>query len=435
MPFSYSPLWKTMKKNNISTKTKFREIVGITPTTLSKLSKNEYVRMDILDKICCALNCEISEVLTHETYESSIAEIHKENSPSDLKIVSLFSGIGGFELGIKQSNINGDFVFSSEIDKHAQISYEANFQSHNLHGDITKIEEHLIPDHDFLIAGFPCQTFSIAGARKGFEDTRGTLFFDVARIIKEKRPKYLLLENVKNLVNHDNSNTIRVILNTLDSLGYSTDFTIINSSESGVPQSRERTYIVGILNYPTKIFEMDIRSKKIDYLKKELNLSDFKSFNFFNDLRFNNRDLLIEDILETDVDTKYFFNKDGLDDFLHKNDSQIVEKQRKIVKLFDVPKEIINDNERQRRVYSSKGLSPTILARSDSTKIVVNTINGIKLRKFTPIENLRAQGFTEDFIDKLRSINVSDTQLYKQSGNAVSPPVITGIVNHLRNYF
>ena len=137
-----------------------------------------------------------------------------------MKIVSLFSGIGGFELGIKNSKLKSEVVFSSEIDKYATASYLSNFNDNNLNGDITKIDEKDIPDHDLLVGGFPCQAFSIAGKQKGFNDARGTLFFDVARILKEKKPKYFLLENVKNLVAHDDGNTFKTIIRILNEIGY-----------------------------------------------------------------------------------------------------------------------------------------------------------------------------------------------------------------------
>ncbi|MBR3920598.1 MAG: DNA (cytosine-5-)-methyltransferase, partial [Oscillospiraceae bacterium] len=146
-----------------------------------------------------------------------------------IKVVSLFSGIGGFEEGLRKSRINSEIIFASEIDNNAQKSYSANFNSNVLKGDITQINEKDIPDHELLLAGFPCQSFSIAGMRKGFDDIRGTLFFDVARILKKKKPRYILLENVKNLISHDGSKTIRIILDTLNEIGYTIDFTIINS--------------------------------------------------------------------------------------------------------------------------------------------------------------------------------------------------------------
>ncbi len=176
------------------------------------------------------------------------------------KIVSLFSGIGGFEKGFERSKMKYNIVFSSEIDKYATMTYGYNFSLKTMHGDIKKVDEKNIPDHDLLCAGFPCQSFSVAGKQKGFDDIRGTLFFDVIRIIKEKKPKYIFLENVKNLISHNCGNTIKTILRNISDCGYTFDFTIINSNEAGVPQSRERTYIVGVLNYKKEKFEKDRRS-------------------------------------------------------------------------------------------------------------------------------------------------------------------------------
>ena len=131
-----------------------------------------------------------------------------------LKVASLFSGIGGFEQGFKTSKMQYDLVFASEIDKYATQTFSYNFPITNMVGDIKQVDEKSIPDHDLLCGGFPCQSFSVAGKQKGFNDIRGTLFFDVIRIIKEKQPKYILLENVKNLISHDDGNTIKTILKT-----------------------------------------------------------------------------------------------------------------------------------------------------------------------------------------------------------------------------
>ncbi len=348
-----------------------------------------------------------------------------------IRVVSLFSGIGGFELGINNSDLETEVVFSSEIDKYATSSYLANFKDNNLHGDITKIDEKDIPDHDFLVAGFPCQAFSIAGKRLGFEDTRGTLFFDVARILKEKQPRYFLLENVKNLVAHDEGNTFKTIIKTLNEVGYTIDFTIINSVEAGLPQNRERTYIVGIYKFKSNNSKKDIRNKVIDNLKKSI---DYIGFDFFESLKFNNPQKYLIDILENNKDDKYLIRNDQVDDFLNKNnfyESNLREK--KIIKLFDLPREVWNDLERQRRVYSTHGISPTILARSDTTKIYINNKNEKYVRKITPRENFRLQGFDDSYIDNILK-TVSMTQQYKQAGNAVCPPVITGIVNHLYKF-
>lgn len=350
-----------------------------------------------------------------------------------IKVVSLFSGIGGFEEGLKLAKIDSEVVFASEIDLHAKASYISNFGPDNLHGDITKINEKDIPDHDLLLGGFPCQSFSIAGRQKGFDDTRGTLFFDVARILNEKKPKYILLENVKNLVSHDNSKTIRKILETLNELGYTVDFTVINSSESGVPQNRDRTYICGILNGACEPFEEDARSSLISQLKKELNAEGFKGFNFFKGVKFRAKKKHIVDILESDVEKRYFFDADIVVNYLNTSSDivDVSEVENRIIKLFDLPRDVHNDLERQRRVYSVKGISPTVLARSDSTKILVE-IDGTKhVRKVTPSENFYIQGFSKRFVENIIKSGTSATQMYKQSGNAVSPPVISGILKEL----
>lgn len=347
-------------------------------------------------------------------------------------VVSLFSGIGGFEEGLKKSNIKGNIVFASEIDENAKKSYAANFGSDNLYGDITLIEEKKIPEHQLLLGGFPCQAFSIAGKRKGFDDSRGNLFFDLARILREKKPKYVLLENVKNLISHNKTETIKKILKTLNEIGYTVDFTVLNSLEAGVPQNRDRMYICGIYRLEPEKYEEDIRSPKANSLKKELNEVDFKGFNFFNNVTFYEEKHYIKDILEKEVSEKFYFDTLRINNFLETIDiSDVSESQSKILKLFDLPREVHNDLERQRRVYSTKGISPTVLARSDSTKILVETEKGIKIRKITPVENFLIQGFDREFVKNIESTGMSATQMYKQSGNAVSPPVVTGILNYL----
>ncbi|MFI3254627.1 MAG: DNA (cytosine-5-)-methyltransferase [Eubacteriales bacterium] len=353
----------------------------------------------------------------------------------NLNVVSLFSGIGGIEKGIVSSTLNCNICFSSEIDKFAQSSYLANFKDHNLHGDITKIDEKDIPDHDFLVGGFPCQAFSIAGKREGFEDTRGTLFYDVARILEKKQPSFVFLENVKNLISHDGGNTILTILNMLNTLGYTVDFTVINSIVSGVPQSRDRTYIVGILNGATEPFKKDKYSLKVDKLKEKLNQEGYTAFNFFHSLSFEAEPSFLCNVIQSQVNSKYYLTTDSVKEYLEHLETQpIVEKQSKILKILDIPREVWNDLERQRRVYSTSGVSPTVLARSDTTKILLEEGGLYKIRKVTPWENFRIQGFPEAFIERIMATGVSDGQAYKQSGNAVSPPVITEIMNHFATF-
>lgn len=424
MPVKYNKLFKKLIDMNVSPIQLMKDS-ECSANILTHLKKNEYISMASLEKICMVLECGVDDIL--EFYKDTVS-----SGESAIKIVSLFSGIGGFEEGLKMAGIDYDVVFASEVDAAAQKSYSANFDSANLYGDITKVDEKEIPNHDLLLAGFPCQSFSIAGKRKGFEDIRGTLFFDVARIINEKKPEFILLENVKNLISHDQSRTIRKILETLNDIGYTVDFTIINSSEAGVPQNRDRTYICGIYNGKQELFFQDKRSLKVDMLKKELNLMGFKGFNFFDSITFNNPTRYIEDVLEENVDKGFYFNTKSISEYLkEKSFEDVGENEERIIKLFDLPRDVHNDLERQRRVYSVKGISPTVLARADSTKIYVERNGEKAIRKITAVENFYMQGFSKQFVENIKSIGTSNTQMYKQSGNAVSPPVIEGIVRKI----
>jgi len=165
-----------------------------------------------------------------------------------IKFIDLFCGIGGFRIAMdeacRENGIIPECVFSSDIDPFCQDSYEINF-GHRPAGDITKIREKEIPDHDILFAGFPCQPFSIIGQRQGFNDIRGTLFFDIARILKEKKPRAFILENVKQLVGHDKGKTLKVIIETLKELNYHVQYAVLNALDYGLPQKRERVIIVG----------------------------------------------------------------------------------------------------------------------------------------------------------------------------------------------
>lgn len=351
-----------------------------------------------------------------------------------MNVASLFSGIGGFEEGLKKAKINGKVVFASEIDKFARLSYKLAFDTYP-EGDITDIHEFEIPDHDLLTAGFPCQSFSIAGKRLGFEDTRGTLFFDIARILDWKRPKMIILENVKNLVSHDDGKTVLRMMKILSDLNYTVDIKILNSKNFGTAQSRERTYIVGILNYPKTQYNIDSeRVSKLKALKRILNGNE--SINKF-DLTINNQEqkkIKIKDILENsrEIDEKYFFKKINEDHIKSLNQSDYIDKGDGILKLFDIPKKLHNDNERQRRVYSIEGIAPTVLARTDSAKILVEVNGVLKIRKLTPLECFRLQGFSDAFYYKLKNNGLSDSQLYKQAGNAVTTTVITAIAMSLK---
>jgi DNA (cytosine-5)-methyltransferase 1 len=316
------------------------------------------------------------------------------------KFIDLFAGIGGMRIAAQ--NLGGKCIFSSEWDKYAKLTYLYNFGEVPF-GDITKIDEKKVPEHDILFAGFPCQAFSQAGKRMGFEDTRGTLFFDVARIIKEKKPKAILLENVKGLVNHDKKRTLKVILKTLreDLNYYVPEPKVLNAKNYGVPQNRERIFIVG--------FRKDIKSKENFKYPEEKN---------------NSR--IIEDILEEkEVSVKYYLSTQYLKTLKE-------HKKRHESKGNGFGYEILSNNDianaivvggmgRERNLIIDKRLS--------NFKPVTNIkgkVNREGIRRMTPREWARLQGFPYKFI-----IKVSDTQAYKQFGNSVAIPAVQAVVGNI----
>ena len=293
--------------------------------------------------------------------------------------IDLFAGIGGIRIAFEKNG--GSCVFTSEWDKFSQQTYIANFKE-KPHGDITQIKESEIPKHDVLLAGFPCQPFSHAGLKRGFDDIRGTLFFDIVRIIKLKRPAMILLENVKGFKSHDKGNTFKVVCSTLESLGYEVHSQILNARDFGVPQNRERIYIVAI-----------DRSKTLK-----------APFNFPIPPR---KKVKLGQILDNKVDPKY-----TISDRLWSGHRRRL-KEHKIkgngfgYSLFDKNSE-----------YTS-----TISARyyKDGSEILIEQ-NGKNPRKLTPREAARLQGFPDSF-----KIPVSDAQAYRQFGNSVAVPVVIAI--------
>jgi DNA (cytosine-5)-methyltransferase 1 len=301
------------------------------------------------------------------------------------KFIDLFAGIGGFRLALQ--NVGGKCVFTSEWNHYAQKTYEANFGEVPF-GDITRIDEKEIPDHDLLVGGFPCQPFSIAGVSKknalgkshGFlDETQGTLFFDIARIIREKRPKAFLLENVKNLVSHDKGNTFKVIAETLRELNYSVHYRVLDGKYF-VPQHRERIIIVG--------FDRFIFEGQEDFTFPEMP---------------ENPPMVIEDILEKEVDEKYTLT-DHLWDYLQK----YAQKHKAAGNGFGFG------------LVDFDGISRTLSARyyKDGSEILIPQL-GKNPRRLTPRECARLQGYPDKF-----KIPVSDTQAYKQFGNSVVMPLM-----------
>ena len=327
-----------------------------------------------------------------------------------LKAIDLFAGIGGMRLAFQNFDVN--CVFSSEWDKYAQKTYAANFGELPF-GDITKIPAKEIPDHDILLAGFPCQAFSQAGLRKGFDDTRGTLFFDIQRILAEKQPRMFLLENVKQLKGHDKGRTLKTILAALTGkqprisediaiseearkalskkLDYWVDYRVLRSSDYGVPQNRERVYLVGF-------------NKK-----------------YYGDGPFDN-----------------FFSWPepyGLPTSVR----QILQPADQIDKKYTISEKLLNGHERRKKEHREKGngfgysvfksddrYTNTISARyyKDGSEILIDQTDlQLRPRKLTPRECARLQGYPEEFIVDA----VSDAQIYRQFGNSVSVPVVRAV--------
>lgn len=307
-----------------------------------------------------------------------------------IKYASLFSGIGGFELGIQQAaaklNINTECVFASEIDKHAQSVYKEHFGDEVLHGDITKINETDIPNIDFLCGGFPCQSFSIAGKRRGFEDTKGTLFFEIARIVKAKRPKMLFLENVKGLLNHDEGRTFGTILDTLGDLGYDVEWECINSKNYGVPQSRDRVFIIGHLRgfCPRGSTIFPIREIPSICSKSRKNKQE------------------VREVAST-LTARQYGSWNG-----------------------NFVKAVLTPNRKEKRQngrrFKNHNEEMFTLTAQDKHGVLI----GNQIRQLTPIECERLQGFPDNWTNC-----VSDSQRYKQTGNAVTVNVIEAIATKL----
>jgi len=317
-------------------------------------------------------------------------------TPSDptVTFIDLFAGIGGFRIAMQ--NLGGKCIFSSEIDKYAQQTYLANF-GELPHGDITLAEtkKHIPKSFDILCGGFPCQPFSVSGKMKGFEDTRGTLFFEIAEIVKKHRPKAIFLENVKNLVSHDKGKTLSVILRILETeLNYKVSYQVLNASHFGLPQNRERIYIVG--------FREDIQ----------------QNFSF---PRPTNTRISLENVLENNPQIS----------FIERSDIEIykeIDTQNKLFGKQELPNKPIqigkvNKGGQGERIYHPIGHAITLSAHGGGigSKTGLYYIDG-KIRKLTPRECARVQGFPDNFV-----LPSSKNSAYKQLGNSVAINVITDV--------
>ena len=318
-----------------------------------------------------------------------------------MKFIDLFAGIGGFRIALEEGG--SKCVYSSEWDKFAQITYRHNFNDLP-EGDITQINPQSIPEHDILCGGFPCQAFSISGKQGGFDDTRGTLFFDVANIVKFKKPKVLFLENVRNFIRHDGGRTLNTIKNVLDKLGYDVFTSVLNSSNFGVPQHRQRVYIV--------------------CFNKDLNVTNFK----FPSPTY--KEIYLKDILEKNVDTKdYEINRTDM--VIKGNEKLLTDDLVAGKKLRPIRVGTISKGGQGERIYSPEGHAITLSAYGGGIagKTGAYLINR-KVRQLTKRECLRVQGFPENFNFP---DDISKRQVYKMCGNSVSVPVIRKIYHQIKS--
>jgi DNA (cytosine-5)-methyltransferase 1 len=304
-----------------------------------------------------------------------------------MKFIDLFAGIGGIRIAFENAGFK--CVFSNDFDSKCKITYDLNFPDKMVLEDISKIPTSQIPDFDVLTAGFPCQPFSIAGYRQGFKDERGNVFFDIVRILRDKKPQAFLLENVKNLRSHDKGNTIKIIYRELEKLGYKVTDKVLNAVEYGnIPQNRERIYIVGFLD---------------EY--------NFKKFEFPEKIPLTKT---IHDCLESDADEKYFYNGkplfERLKDFVTKKDT-----------VYQWRRQYVRENK--------NGVCPTLTANMGEgghNVPIILTDKGI--RKLTPKECANFQGFPKDY----KLPKTADSVLYKQFGNSVVVPVVERIAENIK---
>lgn len=346
-----------------------------------------------------------------------------------MKFIDLFAGIGGFRLGMESAG--HECVAFCEIDKFARASYKA---IHNTEGeielhDITTVTDEEIRNigHvDVICGGFPCQAFSIAGARRGFEDTRGTLFFEIARFASILKPKYLFLENVKGLLNHDKGDTFETILSALDELGYDVEWQVLNSKDFGVPQNRERVFIIGHLREECtrNVFPIGGKSQSIN-IQSVVKIGKVKSNTIkrFGTLQPNFNQCGV--VYETDglSPTIRAYQGGGLEPKI-----RVCEATKKgyVKATVDDSVNLAHPSSKTRRGRVGKGIANTLVTGDSQGGVTPN----FRIRKLTPRECWRLQGFPDWAFDKAQEVN-SNSQLYKQAGNSVTVNVIKEIARYL----
>ena len=315
---------------------------------------------------------------------------------SNFKFIDLFAGIGGFHIAL--SSFGAECIFASEWDDYAQKVYEKNFHI-KPHGDITKISEEDIPEHDILCAGFPCQPFSISGKQKGFNDTRGTLFFDILRIINFHNPKVLILENVSNFEKHDNGKTLKVVKESLQLVGYDVFYKVLNASFFGLPQSRERIYFV--------CFHKNLKVKNFIFPESDGDINNLYDFL----------------LPESQIDRKVYIQRTDISlNKIQQENNLVSYPTLKPIRLGSV-----NKGGQGERIYDPSGHAITLSAHGGGigAKTGLYLVNG-KVRKLLPKECSRIQGFPDDYI-----ISESSSQAYKQFGNSIAINVVQSILKKI----
>ena len=323
---------------------------------------------------------------------------------NSFKFIDLFAGIGGFRLGMEKAGFK--CVFSSEIDEHCRTVYKNNF-GEMPNGDINRVSLSDIPNHDVLTGGFPCQSFSICGKRKGFSDERGGMFFKVCEIIKLKQPRVIFLENVKYLIYHDKGKTLETMLSLLNELGYHVHFQILNSLYFGVPQNRERIIIIGSkidrFNFSRLNHRYNFNIRLFDFLDKTGNFEYLKKEEY----------TLIENPIKK-KDSGLFF---------------VGYRNKGIWKKGTRPntKHLSRVHRQPNRIYSVLGTHPTIPSQEPSGRFFIYIPEEKKVRKLTIRECYRIMGFPDSF-----KIYEKKQEAYKQIGNSICVPMVHSIANQIK---
>lgn len=321
---------------------------------------------------------------------------------SQPKFIDLFAGIGGIRSGFEQAGMQ--CVYTSEKDEHAQKIYTLNYGDAP-DGDITAVDPASIPEHDIILAGFPCQPFSISGQKLGFDDARGTLFFNILRIAEEKKPKVLLLENVKNLMHHDNGNTFKVIVAALVDLGYNVSHRILNARDFGVPQTRERMIIVASKD---KTFDFDqVKTCKPVQLKDFLDPAG-TDFEWLDPSTYT---LLDDAKVKTQVSGLRFAG--------YRNNGT-----RRTAGIRPNTEHLSRAHRQQNRIYCAEGVHPTISSQEASGRFWI-LVNG-RVRKMTLQECYRIFGFPEDF-----KLTGTTAECYRRIGNSVCVPMMKALADEI----